>query len=126
MRELHELGIFHRDLKPSNIVKSNSAWKLADFGLAKNAVRLMTQHTQQGSGTLGYAPPEQWESVEARASADVYSFGKVITFMLTGETDPDQIEQPTWRALVWACTDRDPKLRPDLNDVLIELEKIPV
>ncbi|TNE90352.1 MAG: hypothetical protein EP330_08530 [Deltaproteobacteria bacterium] len=126
LRSLHGVEVIHRDLKPANILRHQQSWKLADFGIAKNLRRLMTQRTFQQAGTKGYAPPEQYQGAEAHASADIYSFGKLITFMLTGGTDVDTIPSDVWGRLVRRCTERDPWERADLEEVEKELKRLPI
>ena len=123
LRELHHLDVVHRDLKPANVLRHNAAWKLADFGIAKDTGVHGTT-TFKGHFTPGYAAPEQINSTEATPSADVYSFGKVITLMLTGGTDPDQIRFPDWQYLVRRCTDRNPDERPSASEVLKEISRL--
>jgi serine/threonine-protein kinase len=126
IQALHESDIIHRDLKPENILRSGGAWKLTDFGIAKNLVRLQTLQTFQMAGTPGYTAPEQFDGAEARASADIYSFGKIITFLLIGLTDADQIRFPSWRRVVQRCLARDPDQRSSLAAILTEIEAIAV
>jgi len=121
---LHQLDIVHRDIKPGNIFRVGGEWKLGDFGLAKNLVRLQTQRTLGGNWTPGYAPEEQLIGVEADPSMDVYALGKTITYLLTGQTDPDQLQEP-WRALLKACTEKDPEQRPTLAAVRERLDALP-
>jgi hypothetical protein len=104
LEELHAADIIHRDLKPQNVLCDDGAWKLADLGISKYVSSANTRRTFQQFATLGYAPPEQSRGVPAAPSADVYAFGKVLTFLLTGETDKDTVEQPGWRDLVLGCT----------------------
>jgi serine/threonine protein kinase len=125
IRELHNIGIIHRDLKPGNILRQDKDWKLADFGIAKNLGRLMTNRTFQMTGSPGYAPPEQVAGAEARPSADVYPFGKLVTFMLTGGTDPDVLTTPEWAAVVRACVAPDPDDRPTLDELEALLAAVP-
>ena len=101
---LHAAGIVHRDLKPENVVLVGDTWKLADFGIAKNLSRMVTQHTFAHHHTPGYAPPEQVEGAEASAAADIYAFGKLLSFMLTGQTDPDRVVSSACRLLARDCT----------------------
>jgi serine/threonine protein kinase len=117
LRSLHGLDVVHRDLKPENVFRVRGRWKLGDFGIAKNVTRLVTQMTFKQAGTLGYAPPEQFDGAEATASADVYAFGKLLTFLVTGDTDPDKVAYPSWARLIRACTRADPEQRPELDEV---------
>ncbi|CAN5191103.1 hypothetical protein BH09MYX1_BH09MYX1_11380 [soil metagenome] len=123
LQELHALNVVHRDLKPANVLLHGSAWKLADFGISRD-VSVHGTTTFKGDHTPGYGAPEQMNRTEADASADVYSFGKVITFLLTSETDPDQIRQPGWQLLVHACTERDPEHRISAAELLRRLKRL--
>mgnify|MGYP003383679788 CR=1 FL=1 len=108
---LHESDIVHRDLKPENVLLSGSKWKLADFGIAKNRAHAAPGVTFQQAGTYGYAAPEQFEGTAADPSADVYSFGKVLVFLLTGKTDLDgvPIEYSDLRRLAFKCASPMPE-----------------
>lgn len=126
LRELHALEIVHRDLKPPNVLRAGDRWKLADFGISKNLARLLTQgRTFQRHGTPGYTAPEQWDGREAHPSADIYAFGKILVFLLTGETDIDRlIDQPRWAELVRSCTDPDPSKRAALDAIERTLDQL--
>ncbi len=126
IKELHSHEIVHRDLKPANVLSTGGRWKLTDFGISKNLARLMTQKTFQQHGTLGYAAPEQFQGCAAHSSADVYSLGKVLVFLLTGQTDVDHVPFPVWRDLIIKCVNADPDLRPDVDETTRELEGIRV
>ncbi|MFO0608839.1 MAG: DUF262 domain-containing protein [Polyangiales bacterium] len=118
LRELHAIDVVHRDLKPENVLRVGDRWKLADFGIAKNLARPVTQHrTFAGHGTPGFAPPEQVDGAEARPSADVFAFGKLLVYLLTGQTDVDKLTLPSWARLARECTALDPDQRPRLDDV---------
>ncbi len=121
---LHALGIVHRDLKPDNVLLHESIWKLADFGIAKNTA-VQSTTTFKAAGTEGYTAPEQFAGAEARTPADVYSFGKVLVFMLTGHTDADRVPHG-WRPLVYKCTEREPESRCSLDEVRRELAQLRV
>lgn len=125
LKELHDHDIVHRDLKPRNVLLIGKDWKLADFGISKNCAAAMTQKTFQQYGTLGYAAPEQFQGVEARPSADVYSFGKVLVFLLTGQTDIDHVPYSKWRDLIQQCIRHDPSQRPVIDTVIGELVYLP-
>lgn len=122
--ELHAHDIVHRDIKPRNILMFGDTWKVADFGIAKNLTRLVTKQTMQMRGTRGYAAPEQFEGAEAHSSADIYSFGKTLAFLVTGQTDVDMIPYEGWRSLVRDCIQYSPDSRPSISKVVSELEQL--
>lgn len=125
LKEFHGYDVIHRDLKPQNVLRFGNVWKLADFGIAKNVARPMTQRTFQQHGTLGYAAPEQFQGVDAHPSADVYSLGKVMVFILTGQTDVDFVQYTSWSNVIKRCIAQKPGDRPVVNDVIAELCVIP-
>lgn len=122
--EIHSHEIVHRDLKPGNVLYSEGYWKLADFGISKNLARLVTQRTFQQAGTPGYTAPEQFQGVTAHGSADIFSLGKLLVFLLTGQTDVDYVSFTVWKELILNCIDPDPDRRPDIKAVIRQLEEI--
>ena len=124
IQDLHGHDIVHRDLKPRNVLNASGQWKLTDFGISKNLARLVTQKTFQQHGTPGYAAPEQFQGVTAHSSADIFSFGKLLVFLLTGQTDVDYVAFSVWKELILACIDSNPDRRPDIKTVIRRLEEI--
>lgn len=79
-------NIIHRDIKPENILVSDSGtYKLGDFGIAK-----MSDKTQAGTmiGTFGYMAPEVANRQQYGASADIYSLGMVLYWLMNEKTLP--------------------------------------
>ncbi|HMJ90476.1 MAG TPA: WD40 repeat domain-containing serine/threonine protein kinase, partial [Candidatus Acidoferrum sp.] len=72
---LHLHGLIHRDIKPSNIIFVNGRPKLADIGLVVTVGESDTM-----VGTEGFIPPEGPTSPQS----DIYSFGKVLYEISTG------------------------------------------
>ena len=87
----HERYVCHRDIKPRNFLLfgDDDLPKASDFGVAKQLDLDGTTLTQsaQELGTLRYMAPEQLAHAKsAGPPADVYSLGKVLAHMLTGQT----------------------------------------
>jgi len=79
-------NIIHRDIKPENIlVSENGVFKLGDFGIAKTA-----EKTQTGTmaGTFGYMAPEVANRKHYGSSADIYSLGMVLYWLMNNMTLP--------------------------------------
>ncbi|MDH4282204.1 MAG: serine/threonine protein kinase [Myxococcales bacterium] len=80
----HEERIIHCDIKPDNvIIFPDGRVRLADFGIAKVALRTRTI-MGSGQGTVGYIAPEQAMGKPSFRS-DVFSMGLLIYRMFAGE-----------------------------------------
>lgn len=80
----HEERIIHCDIKPDNVILfPDGVVRLADFGIAKVALRTRTI-MGSGQGTVGYMAPEQAMGKPSFRS-DVFSMGLLIYRMFAGE-----------------------------------------
>lgn len=85
---LHGLNppVIYRDMKPSNVMLTSAGRAiLVDFGIAR-----LFKGQRKGTmiGTLGFAPPEQYQGV-ADPRSDIYSLGATLHYVLTGR-DPEK------------------------------------
>ena len=146
----HERAIIHRDLKPANVkIAPDGKVKILDFGLAKayeldtvnanlsNSPTLSIAATKAGMilGTAAYMSPEQAVGKPADKRSDLWAFGVVLMYMLTGQpvftgetvshvlasvikSEPDwetlpANTPPSIRKLLRSCLQKDRKRRFD-------------
>ena len=87
---VHKNGIIHRDIKPENImVNSNGKIILTDFGIAYYDPNEFenTGHTisKEFLGNRGFSAPEQLiKGVSPKVTMDIYSYGQILQFVVTG------------------------------------------
>ena len=112
---LHGLNppIIHRDVKPENvIIDSDGKVYLIDLDIA----RIYKEGADSDTvfyGTRGYAPPEQYGFAQTDARADIYSFGVLLRFLLTGsirENKNIRVYEPLQR-IINKCTVFSPEKR---------------
>ena len=81
----HSRGIVHRDVKPENImIMKGNRIKLMDLGIARHTETPGLTNTGIALGTPSFMPPEQIESRDVDARADLYSLGVILYEMLAG------------------------------------------
>lgn len=109
----HDPQVVHRDIKPENIiVKPDGNVVLIDFDIAR------TVKDGAGSdtvffGTKVYAPPEQYGFGQTDSRADIYAFGVLLRWMVTGNPRKnDNISaDPTIEDIIDRCTAFTPEQR---------------
>ena len=87
----HAHGIIHRDLKPENVMHTpGGGIKVVDFGLARfeqgDGLSARERLTRPGGapGTPGYMAPEILRGDPVDARADQFSFGVLLSELVTG------------------------------------------
>ncbi|NLT97589.1 MAG: serine/threonine protein kinase [Christensenellaceae bacterium] len=105
--------VIHRDIKPQNvIVKNDGQVVLIDFDIAR-VYNSASEADTQFFGTREYAPPEQYGFSQTNSRTDIYSFGILLRYMLTGserENPNVRIYKPLAR-IIKKCTAFAPKER---------------
>ena len=118
--------IIHRDIKPQNIiVKPDGSIALIDFDIAR-VYREGSETDTRFFGTQAYAPPEQYGFSQTDARADIYSFGVLLRYLLTGsprENKNVHVSRPLGK-VIRKCTAFSPNERySDISQVKRALER---
>ncbi|MYR92364.1 MULTISPECIES: serine/threonine-protein kinase [unclassified Streptomyces] len=136
---VHKRPLVHRDVKPENIIlEPDGRVRLIDMGLAIAP----GVPTERGSGTFGYAPPEQWQANPdgVTPQSDVFALGCMLLEMtvmqlpyagMTERPEPDcpvlpadrlQLVPAEIRSLTLRMVERAPMDRPaNVHEVFREL-----
>lgn len=122
----HQKGIIHRDLKPGNIMLARDSAlggnipKIIDFGLAKWEKESSLTVTGEGYYTIYYSAPEQrmnFHEVDPRG--DIYSFGKTLYYLFTGE-EPCDIDREDVPDNIWPVLHKAIRKNPEYRYKSIE------
>lgn len=124
MTEVHKRDIIHRDISANNIFIASGMIKVADFGLGKD-LNVFTSHQTLHTNAVGqlyYCAPEQFMMLkDGDKRSDVYSLGRVINFIMTG--DPTNSHH-IYRSIAEKATNSDSAYRyADAGQLSIFFEK---
>lgn len=125
--------IIFRDLKPENVLFTPAGQLfLVDFGIARTFKPGQAKDTR-AYGTIGYAPPEQFNRQQTDARSDLYALGALLHRLLTGrdpsaapfQFDVTDIWPQAVRTLLVQLLNRDPNQRPgSAHEVAIRLREL--
>lgn len=143
LEHVHRQGYVHMDIKPGNIIVSNGRPVLFDFGTAR---RIGDTRPSVVQGTDPYMAPEECALGDVSPAADVFSMGVTLYEMMTREIPyPEPTEGEPYpqmhqaalplrelrpdlprslEQLLARCLDRDPSKRPELKQLLPELNNL--
>lgn len=122
MKTIHDgkEPVIHRDIKPENIiVREDGSIALIDFGIS----RIFKQDGDSDTlllGTEAFAAPEQYGFMQTDVRSDIYSFGVVLTWMLTGRVKPIQKPQTKLEEIAAKCCEFSPDKRYQSDDELLK------
>ena len=99
MIHVHKAGFMHRDLKPGNVLVSHSdgrlAINIADFGSAREGDNKLTQFPP---ASWAFAPPQYWTGRAYTNKWDVFAFGAIWYWIVTGELlFSDKLSGEQWK-----------------------------
>ena len=130
----HKNGVIHRDIKPANIlVRRDRSIALTDFDISDLVYAQTNSYSGAGMGSPQFAAPEQLigDALSAHPSADVFSLGKLLYFLMTESVPPiggiepnampaylNKVELPRARQAIALALQNEPENRPQTVDAL--------
>jgi len=117
------LGVVHRDVSPGNILISwEGEVKVADFGIAKSALRSRETTGEQVKGKLPYIAPEQLRQSGVDRRTDIYSLGAVMYEALTDRwlVDANDTEEAI-RDILRGRFPRPREINPEIPEAVEEI-----
>lgn len=122
--ELHHATpmIVYRDIKAENImITTEGNVKLIDFNISRSFQEGKKRDTVL-LGTAEYAAPEQFGYFQSDNRTDIYAFGILFNYMLTGKFPVEYINEGKFSGLIAKCIELEPSKRyQSIEEILREL-----
>lgn len=122
--ELHHATpmIVYRDIKAENImITTEGDVKLIDFNISRSFQEGKKRDTVL-LGTAEYAAPEQFGYFQSDNRTDIYAFGILFNYMLTGKFPVEYINEGKFSGLIAKCIELEPSKRyQSIEEILWEL-----
>lgn len=129
--------VIYLDLKPENLLVRQGMLKLFDFGAAVH-LKERGKYGRYSWGTYGYAAPEQYEGLICTDTrSDIYGFGMLFFYMMTGESYGmageervlEEIRNPIWGKgygrILKKCLKQNPEERfQSMSEIHRELRRL--
>lgn len=140
LEKFHYFKLCHGDLNPGNILNFGERWVLGDFEFSQSPGLIFTT-----IGAFPFRAPElETEEKPLTLKSDIFSFGALMYYILTEEylfnSEKDKLRSYEYIlsvirekldyapqklcTLIANCVKQNPRLRPNIEDVLHELEVI--
>ncbi len=124
---IHSQKIIHRDLKPDNIIiRKDVSIALIDFGISKKLIYQQGTRQLARAASHFYAPPEQYRAGKGHTDArsDIYAFGAILYFMLTGVEPADALTRDPAKDIMPLPRNLNPKISPKMEHIIIKAMKM--
>ena len=122
---VHSNRVIHRDIKPQNIIRCQNHRRLVliDFGAVKEQISQVEDSNMKGVtthfiGTVGFAPPEQFD-LRSVFSSDIYALGVTCLYLLSGVGPLDFETDRHTRKLLWRH--KIPNVSAELGNILDQM-----
>lgn len=112
--------IIYRDLKAENVmITSQEQVKLVDFDISRNYQEGKNRDTEL-LGTAEYAAPEQFGYFQTDNRTDIYAFGVLFNYMLTGKFPVECVTNGKYKEVVRKCIELEPSKRYQSVEKIME------
>jgi serine/threonine protein kinase len=121
LNQIHKAGLVHKDFHSGNIVNKSVISFITDFGLCRPVSEDSTKTGQRNLyGVLPYVAPELLKGKEYIQASDIYSFGIIMTEVLTGHPPYHNIPHDNNLGLR-ICLGLRPEIECEVPNLLLDI-----